>query len=463
MQIKSSKLKNTNKGITLIALVITIIVLLILAGVAIATITGENGILTKAVAAKEKTSEAEAKEVVQLEAMGSIDDNGKFNIEYFKTNVKKNLGLTDTDIVDNGNTVTVTYKGYDVEIDKTTGELVLPLEPTEVGKIVTGKNKIYTNTTDDGKTLTAVIPVGYGVMERLDNISEGLVITDNFENDGNEFVWIPVETAVAGSETQGTTTKAMAVNMGTEENPKYRGLLYNFDANGSNVISGCTDLTSTSNREPAILSDYDTDTKTYLKGIGLTQESFQTEMQEAYKDMIKSVSINHGFYVSRYEMSLDESNNAQSKKLKPSATNASTSANMWYGLYDKAKNYAKKDSAKSVVSSMIWGSQYDAMMNWMQKGGIKVSSSTPPNTERNETRTTGGPNDGQTESKDILKNVYDLLGNSYEWTLEADFSSLRVRRGGSYDFSSSPAYRSIGDPSGSYDDSFSSRLTLYIK
>ena len=41
-------------GITLIALVITIIVLLILAGVAIATLTGDNGILTKAQNAKEK-------------------------------------------------------------------------------------------------------------------------------------------------------------------------------------------------------------------------------------------------------------------------------------------------------------------------------------------------------------------------------------------------------------------------
>ena len=42
-----------NKGITLIALVITIIVLLILAGVTIATLTGDNGILTKASQAKE--------------------------------------------------------------------------------------------------------------------------------------------------------------------------------------------------------------------------------------------------------------------------------------------------------------------------------------------------------------------------------------------------------------------------
>lgn len=48
------KLKS-KQGITLIALVITIIVLLILAGVTIATLTGENGILTKATQAQIET------------------------------------------------------------------------------------------------------------------------------------------------------------------------------------------------------------------------------------------------------------------------------------------------------------------------------------------------------------------------------------------------------------------------
>ena len=59
------KLKEQN-GITLIALVITIIVLLILAGVTIATLTGENGILTQAQNAKEKNKEAESEEEIAL-------------------------------------------------------------------------------------------------------------------------------------------------------------------------------------------------------------------------------------------------------------------------------------------------------------------------------------------------------------------------------------------------------------
>ena len=60
------KVDRKNKGITLIALVITIIVLLILAGVTIATLTGDNGILTKATEAKEETRAAEVEERVNL-------------------------------------------------------------------------------------------------------------------------------------------------------------------------------------------------------------------------------------------------------------------------------------------------------------------------------------------------------------------------------------------------------------
>ncbi len=54
------------RGITLIALVITIIILLILAGISIATLTGENGILTKVENAKTQTIEEEEKEQIKL-------------------------------------------------------------------------------------------------------------------------------------------------------------------------------------------------------------------------------------------------------------------------------------------------------------------------------------------------------------------------------------------------------------
>ena len=55
-----------NKGITLIALVVTIIVLLILAGISISMLTGQNGILTNASKAKNETGEAQIEEKVKL-------------------------------------------------------------------------------------------------------------------------------------------------------------------------------------------------------------------------------------------------------------------------------------------------------------------------------------------------------------------------------------------------------------
>ncbi len=63
-------MKKRNKGITLIALVITIIVLLILAGITITTLTGDNGILSKANNASEETKKKEYEEILKVIANG---------------------------------------------------------------------------------------------------------------------------------------------------------------------------------------------------------------------------------------------------------------------------------------------------------------------------------------------------------------------------------------------------------
>ena len=83
-----------NNGITLIALVITIIVLLILAGVTIATLTGENGILTRASEAAQRTEEANAREQVQLAVAASIGEDGKINYDNLNNELAKIDGLT---------------------------------------------------------------------------------------------------------------------------------------------------------------------------------------------------------------------------------------------------------------------------------------------------------------------------------------------------------------------------------
>ena len=71
MEKEKMRIKN-EKGITLIALVITIIILLILAGISIATLTGENGILNKSDIAKQETTKQGAKEKVQVEVLRQL-------------------------------------------------------------------------------------------------------------------------------------------------------------------------------------------------------------------------------------------------------------------------------------------------------------------------------------------------------------------------------------------------------
>ena len=179
--------------------------------------------------------------------------------------------------------------------------------------------------------------------------------------------------------------------------------------------------------------------------------------------MITSVEKYKGFYVGRYETSLNASKVAQSKQGETSADASQTDTNRWYGLYARQKLY----STNSVQGSMIWGSQYDAMMKWMQGNGINVTLYRPTDlsigaTSRNTTRVTGGANSGETVSKDKLSNIYDLLGNSYEWILEAYDTYSRVNRGGDYHDSISPKYRGYSDANYTISE-YASRLSLYLK
>ena len=84
---KLKELRKYTKGITLIALIITIIVLLILTGVSIATLTGQNGILTQAQNAKQATEGAAAKEKVEIAVVGAMskDKTGALTIDKLKT------------------------------------------------------------------------------------------------------------------------------------------------------------------------------------------------------------------------------------------------------------------------------------------------------------------------------------------------------------------------------------------
>ena len=347
---RKQKLKE-NKGITLIALVITIIILLILAGITIGLVTGDNGLLAQATRAKEETEKAQLKE-------------------------ETTLGQ---------------YESY---INKETNTVAV------VGEIVTGGNKPYTN---NG---TAIIPEGFAIVPGLDNVEEGLVISDkanDIENKGNQFVWIPV--------------------------PEFSEFKrYDFK----------------NNKELPI--DY-----TENSGDGITVDEMANEDEREAQEMYKSVKDNGGFYIGRYEAGNDGLGNAISKKYVNLYNNIpweSDETNGIIGAVEKARDFDTQSGHENVTSTLIYGVQWDAVMRWISKDdklkGYLTDSSDIGNYSGTLNSITG-ENDNYK-----IKNIYDLAGNVWEMTMESYNIVYRVSRGGDFGNDGNPypcSDRSIGTTS----------------
>ena len=498
MKIKLKNKINQSKGITLIALVVTIIVLLILAGVSIAMLTGEGGILKNAREAREMTDIADIKEQVQMDILEEQMKNNSGDISkgklieilkrYFEEEgipQEDDEKWEDLASIDSLHTLPQ-YGNYDIDITDVYNQN-FPAEPKpgDIVDVPVGKSwdKDKVDPTLDEERNVIPVPKGFYFLGGTENT--GVVISDK-ENDtmentsgetqGNQFVWVPVPnviwTGTDANEIESETYKPMATKYLYNDNTYYRGMLYTFSGTTATYQEEYN-VGTTSYREPSLVTGYsdkwapmeqddikgtyhDAAEANYSTVVGLSSPTaFGKQMQEDFDNMIKSVDKYKGFYVARYEMSLNEGK-AEYKKGKKSATNGSMT-NHWYDYYKIQKEFAKDTKKQdSVASSMIWGSQYDAMMNWMAINNIPVGDNTIDNHERNTNRW------AIAESTDILNNVYDLLGNSVEWTLEAYSSNSRIGRGGVYEHSYSPGSYYTGSPT-HYNDYFCSRATLYMQ
>ena len=103
------------KGITLIALVITIIVLLILAGVSVAMLTGENGILSQAAKAKEETEKAQANEALILDEYNKFLNNAVGGTGSTTPPETGGEEVTASDIADNKDAIGKDVIGYEAQ------------------------------------------------------------------------------------------------------------------------------------------------------------------------------------------------------------------------------------------------------------------------------------------------------------------------------------------------------------
>ena len=335
---------------------------------------------------------------------------------------------------------------------------------------------------------TATIPQGFSVSRKPNEktIDNGLVVK---ATDGSEFVWVPVDDintmsqcSTAGGDCNLQLQDDGTLKCETHNSTEIVGKLYATEVGENFGTVNTTYEADSGLREPAVVtgngSEYDAQ---YYSNAGFSSLSdMENGLKQEYKDMATSVAKYKGFYIGRYESSLSTAtaNSAgsgetvQSKKGVLPIVASNSTANMWYGLYKIQKEYSSIENLKdsNVLSSMIWGSQYDAMINWAKKGNDtkKLTESNNGKHEALDYREKTGVN-----CNDRINNIYDLESNIFEWTIEANEMKYRVARGSAYTrreedqvivggMATSPIHRNGFETTYNFGDD-GSRLTLYIK
>ena len=309
-----------NRGITLVSLVITIIVLLILAGVTISMVVGDNGIITKAQQAKQNMANASAEEQQLIQ-----------NLVNSMNAISEGEAPDPTD-PENWNPEKVT----DVV---TEGDLHAPIPDGFTASKVDGENTISSGL------------VIYETEEEVNSSNHDTALTTY-----NQYVWIPVteinDMVMCQSKTADTQCNIIRVDDQESSNGFYlkcethnstdlAGKLYS-EAPDETLDASKTDQVYNPNsdvREPAIVTGNDTgDGTSYdgssnnYHGLGTAQE-FLTQLNNDFNDMVKSVYTYGGFYVGRYEMG----EGGSTKKGQTVLTAEEDSGNRWYGLYNTAR------------------------------------------------------------------------------------------------------------------------------
>ncbi len=391
--------KGTEKGITLVALVVTIVVLLILAGITISTLFGENGIINKAQDAADATKNAQDTTAQGLQNL--VDQMGEALGEAPKIKTK--------------------------------------------GKKVEGKNAIYTD-----ETGTAVIPVGFCVVKDSttdtsdkNTVASGLVISDVEDDDldnskkGNQFVWIPVpeETyeanfhLIEGYENNNLQTRLSAASNPSREAGASKTEIKPGKPNTANTVSGTDESVA---MYQSVKDNHGFYLARFEAGIEGTTASTTTNdtNKQTQNGTIKPVS-KKGVGVWNYipwggTTAVEASDNLP----------GNDSAN---GAVKVARSMYTKSETCGATSTLCYGVQWDATLNFIDskyltgscEDGTFVKNSTNMGNYSGSIAVTGSNPAYQ------QKHIYDLAGNILEWTIEAYDTWSRVGRGGDYNYSGS--------------------------
>ena len=431
----------------------------------------QNGTLTQPQKVGEQTDigkeKEKEKEDISLAYNGAKAENNGGDVD--ADDLNRNFGYNDTkaDATDAGDgTITVKFeesqRTYTIDANGNISDPTTRATPPDEEDEVAGKYyETDTEITVGDETIT--IPGGATVSKipgEYENIDNGFVIyitngeeikdwsdAETIQETYDQFVWVPVEKAyVTVNEMGGDSldnlksyiTEKKVYPMAVKSGDTYSGIVYDFTDGENGVKIALYDYKTTRrNREPDVVS-YDTGS---YASEGVTKSALQSE----YKEMVEGVNAKGGFWVGRYETSSMVDDNTQDTtniiKVVRGTTKGINNVN-WYRMYAQQKNYAKNKFGETTKtkSNMIWGSQWNQIMIWMKDvpakfineeytGKFYITNAVGMgNYGVDNTGTTKPTTQVENTGYFDVKNIFDLAGNVYDWTLEVNFSYFRVRR-----------------------------------
>ena len=357
-------------GITLIALVVTIVVLLILAGVTINAVFSDRGIIKKAQDAQNKANESIQKDMEQINALenwlnentGESNNDKEVNIS---TLVGKEAVTKNTKAVDAyGNKITIP-KGFKVLA-----------HGTEAGSAT------YTYS---GDTIPAV--------------QDGIVIENG--TDGNQFVWVPVGTIKNKNNTTNTIT------LGRYEFDSNTGALKSNTPVQVASVENCT-------QEVTINTNYK-ELSVFRAGNSATDSTAQNATARNLEEFISTTLANGGYYIARFEAS-GTASKITSKYNQTVLGNITqpNAAKVAREMYGEVKENNELVYASDLVNSYAW----DTAIIFIQT----YSTETDASSYASQNKSTSFANTGK--SNDKYCNIFDMSGNAYEWTTEYSAKSV---------------------------------------
>ncbi len=419
-----------NKGVTLIALAVTIVVMLILAGVTISVLNGENGIVKQAQKAKEESKIKELKEKVRIDIAGKRVENinGELRVSVLKEILDKYF--------DNVPVETQITSETELKAKEEYGKYEMKISDIDVGEITYETS--YTIFKDvNGEQVP--IPEGYIVSENSDEniVNKGLVISDSR---GNEYVWISCTVDSSSNKLQYKRTEWGVEKDGTDNSRAIKDELTLKDI----------DVT---------YSKTDTDN-------GINEEISKEIVAQinAEKESIKKYG---GYYIGRYEVGKDNKTAVIKAEQEPYVNIK------WSKAYELAKGIGGGEGATTYLcSSYSWDTAINFIQNTTGKNYATSIIGFNGNWKSQEVKDSSGKvikpvntaqrlNTGLTTA---LCNIYDMGGNVGEFTTELNpgTSETVVLRGGYYDYYAPAGYR-WDDGSGGAISYCGFRATLFLK